>query len=568
MIKTTPFEMVFIIRDRMKHKYWKIGLAIFLGSLQSIMVLGIAWLLSTIVDIVVGVNLELDISSFSLICLLFFVCYLLVYWLAKKVFVFIKRELRINLKEKLFVGLLWPQGQEHRQHSGEVTAKFQQQVDMLEETFVDPLFAILKDSVFIVFSFFAVASQNIEIALGTAIVFFLYLTVTSGIHRKCEKLLNLSVEKTIAENNELISMIEGFGLARGSGAEHFFASRYSHHAAEAANASYQCNLMYNMLALINQNLEIILSLIVIVVGGYMLEVGASISVGDVLGLSQLVVSVVSPISSLGGNIAKVRGTKSLRKNLQMYIEAGERERKEWDVAEEKIPKLQYLSARNVSVSYGEQMILEDVSFIFEAGKKYAIIGESGSGKSTLLKLILKRVEPAQGEMFWNEVPFSSISKRSILRNISYVAQEPTIFRRNVRENIIAGNTSTYQSSKMNLESVLHRSGLRFLRNSQLTDEILSFSALDLSGGEKKRVAYARAIYKECSILILDEVLSSVHEDMAQRIEKDFLQNTSSLVIHVTHRIGQDLINNYDGIYLVEGKVVKCVKSPTELKSDS
>lgn len=367
--------------------------------------------------------------------------------------------------------------------------------------------------------------------------------------------MNLSVEATVAENNELVSMIEGFELARGSGVEHFFTSRYSHHAAEAAKASYQCNMMYNLLALFNQNLEIILSLIVIIIGGYMQKVGVSISVGNVLGLSQLVVSVVSPISSLGGNIAKVRGTKSLRKNLLTYIEEGENKRKQWDTATEKAPKLQCLSARNVSVSYGEEMILENVSFSFEAGKKYAITGESGSGKSTLLKLLLKQVEPAQGEVFWNEVPFSSISRREILRDISYVAQEPTIFRRNVKENIIAGSNCTYQISKTKLESVLHRSGLQFLRNSHLVDEILNFPALELSGGEKKRVAYARAIYKECSILVLDEVLSSVHEDMAKKIEKDFLQNSPCLVIHVTHRIDQDLISNYNGIYLIDDKTV-------------
>ena len=546
----------------MKQKHWKIGLAIFLGSLQSVMVLGIAWLLSTIVDIVIGVNLAYNLSSFSVICLLFFICYLSVYWFGRKAFIGVKRELRINLKEKLLVGLLWTSKQQQKQHSGEVTAKFQQQVDMLEETFIDPLFSILKDSVVVIISFFTVASQNIGIALGTVITFLIYLTITSGIHKKCEKLLNLSVEATIAENNELVSMIEGFELARGSGVEHYFTSRYSHYAAEAAKASYQCNLMYNMLALINQNLEIILSLVVIIIGGYMPKVGVSISVGDVLGLSQLVVSVVSPISSLGGNMAKVRGTKTLRKSLLTYIEEGKYSRKQWDVASEKAPKLQCLSARNVSISYDGVTILENVSFLFEAGMKYAIIGESGSGKSTLLKLLLKQVEPTQGEVLWNEVPFPSISRQEILRNISYVSQEPTIFRRSVKENVIAGSDYSNHISKKKLESVLHRSGLQFLRNSHLVDEILNFPALDLSGGEKKRVAYARAIYKDCSVLILDEVLSSVHEDMAKRIEKDFLQNSPCLVIHVTHRLDQDLINNYDGIYIVEDKVVKCIKTPT------
>ena len=79
---------------------------------------------------------------------------------------------------------------------------------------------------------------------------------------------------------------------------------------------------------------------------------------------------------------------------------------------------------------------------------------------------------------------------------------------------------------------------------------------ELSGGEKKRVAYARALYKDSEILVLDEMTSALHEEMALKLERELLQSENRLVIHVTHGLTKEKEQMYDGIFKVcDGKVI-------------
>ena len=84
------------------------------------------------------------------------------------------------------------------------------------------------------------------------------------------------------------------------------------------------------------------------------------------------------------------------------------------------------------------------------------------------------------------------------------------------------------------------------------EELLAVSAQELSGGEKKRVAYARALYKDCEILAADEMTSALHEDMALALEEELLKTEGLLVIHVTHRLSEQMRPLYDGIFSVGG----------------
>lgn len=516
-------------------------------------------MLSMVVNIVTGVHAEMSLSRFTAVALMYFVVYMLVYWLGKRALIGEKRDLRAYVRKKLFTGLLWVSEKEyHSRLPGDIAARFQQQVDVWEESFLDPLHSLIKDAVVLLVSFFAVVSWKWEIALGTIILFSCYLLLSKGISRRCEALLNKSVQATMSENNELITMVKGFWLARDCGQEAFFIGRYAHQANIAALASYRCNMLYNILAFVNQNLGTVLTLVVIFIGGILLESGTDgITVGEVLGLTQLIVTIISPISSLGATITKLRGTKTLREDFRSYERNGAREKEACFACGEPVPELERLSLRNVSFSYGEELVLKDVSLTFLAGKKYAIVGESGSGKTTLLKLILKQIEPASGSIYWNGIPYAQIGKRELLRNISYVAQEPVIFRKSIEDNVIAGSSYS-EEANARLQCALEQSCVLSMRKNQAAGALLAVPAQELSGGEKKRVAYARALYKNGKILVLDELTSSVHEEMAQEIEKKLLQD-KRLVIHITHRLCEETAQQYDGIYEVTDGRILCVK---------
>ena len=83
------------------------------------------------------------------------------------------------------------------------------------------------------------------------------------------------------------------------------------------------------------------------------------------------------------------------------------------------------------------------------------------------------------------------------------------------------------------------------------DAVLSLSATELSNGEKKRVAYARSLYKVCEVLILDEFTSAVSVKAAQQMEREVLQKKGLTVIHVTHTLNDEMASLYDSVFRVE-----------------
>lgn len=541
----------------MKRQYPKIIAALLLGCIQSAMLLGFTWMLSSVVDIVMGVKTDMSLSGFAAVSAVFLALYLLVYYLSRKTFIAVKCGLRVYQKERLFSGFLW---EKERCTPGEVTAKFQQQIDLWESDFLDPLFAVIKDGLLLVISFLLITDHSWVVSLGAAALFCVYLLLTKGIGKKCESLLNGSVSAGVEESGEVITMVSSYPLAREQGREAYFVRRYGARVDTAAMAFCRCNQMYNILSLVNGNLTAVLTVIIIAVGGMLLSSGAmDVTVGQILGFTQLISTLVGPIGSMGTNVAKIRGTSALRAGFRSYEKRGLEEKERFYAGGAPVPPLERITLEGVCFAYEGTAVLENVSMELEAGKKYAIVGESGSGKTTLLKLILKELPPDSGKICWNGIPYERIGRKELLGRIGYAAQEPMIFRKSIQDNIVAGSGFREGKDEGRLWQAIDQSGLKDLRDG--SPEILTVPAQELSGGERKRAAYARALYKNCDVLVLDEPLSSLHEEMADRIERDITSRPECLVIHVTHRMNEKIAQGYDGIYSVSKGCVQCVKHP-------
>ena len=194
-----------------------------------------------------------------------------------------------------------------------------------------------------------------------------------------------------------------------------------------------------------------------------------------------------------------------------------------------------------------------MSLAFQAGKKYAIVGESGSGKSTLLKLLLGQLVPWGGSLFWNETSYEKIGRGELLQNVCYVAQEPVIFHKSILANITLEEEGSLDGDRLATAMSLSRTDA--LREGMPAQELLILPARELSGGEKKRAAYARALYKDCQVLILDEFTSALHQELARELETGLLAADGPMVIHVTHSLSREMAARYDQVFcLREGRL--------------
>ena len=537
----------------------KIVLAAVLGALQAVGALGVAWLLKVITDMALGENAGLSFAGFCLICLIYYSCYLAVYFFSRKSFFTAMRSIRTRLKERLFQGLLWENIRSHNGRKiGEVLAKFQQQLDAVEDEYYLPMLSLAKNvsvilvsmGVFVVFRYYA--------ALSVPVLFALYFGLTHSVEKKLEGLQKERLDAAAMESGELVTMVKGYRTARDFGQEAYFYRRYRQSVDRFEAVSCKVNFYYAILGTIGEIFQPVMMLLILFTSGLFLS-GGSMTVGSVLGVIELVASLAGAVGQIGTLTEKMKSTRSVRRSFDEYEEAGRQGKPDW-LPQDGLPPLKTLTLEHVDFAYEEVPVLKDVSVQLQAGKKYAFVGESGNGKTTLLKLILKQIDPVSGSLRWNEVPYSRICLGDLLSKIGYVAQQPMIFHTSVEENVVAGAES---GEAGRLEWAVEKSGLAQLRGLS-PEEALSAYAPELSGGEKKRVACARALYKECEVLVLDELSSSISDEMAREIERFLLLDSRRTILHVTHTLDKETAALYDGIFRVaDGRVTLEAARPQE-----
>jgi ABC-type bacteriocin/lantibiotic exporter with double-glycine peptidase domain len=196
--------------------------------------------------------------------------------------------------------------------------------------------------------------------------------------------------------------------------------------------------------------------------------------------------------------------------------------------------------RNVSYRYHgaskfDAPALNDVSFTFEAGKIYGVVGPSGSGKSTLAQLLVKFDNPTEGKIYYDGKESSFINPNILRQNIGYMSQDVYLFNCSIRENISYGNSNLTEQEVLEAAEIV--GATEFIRSMPRGFEtILSERGMGLSGGQRQRIALARMICRKPRLLILDEVTSSLDLKSEETIYSNLLPYfRERTVIIISHR---------------------------------
>lgn len=211
----------------------------------------------------------------------------------------------------------------------------------------------------------------------------------------------------------------------------------------------------------------------------------------------------------------------------------------------------------------ERWILKKINFEIQAGIQLGIVGFTGSGKSTVVNLIPRLYDPQRGIIFIDGTDIRKISLDILRSSISYVTQDPFIFSKTIRQNIIFGKEEEFSKFKENelTEKIINASRASHLdediRNFPLGyDTLVGERGVTLSGGQKQRLAIARALITGPSVLILDDSFSSIDTNTEALILDDLKTITQNLTtIIISHRIStikdSDLI-----IVMDDGEIVE------------
>ncbi|MCP4588432.1 MAG: ABC transporter ATP-binding protein/permease [Pseudoalteromonas sp.] len=211
---------------------------------------------------------------------------------------------------------------------------------------------------------------------------------------------------------------------------------------------------------------------------------------------------------------------------------------------------------NVSFSYDKQRpILNNLSFEVTSGSKVAIVGASGAGKSTLSRLLYRFYDVDAGKIYIDEQAINTVTLESLRQAIAIVPQDTVLFNTSIRENIAYGNPTASEDDIDKAISLAHLDG--FIASLDKGDKTLvGERGLKVSGGEKQRIAIARAILKGSPILLFDEATSALDSHSEQAIlsaMREVAQKHTSIVI--AHRLST--ITDADKIIVMkQGQVVE------------
>jgi ATP-binding cassette subfamily B (MDR/TAP) protein 1 len=210
-----------------------------------------------------------------------------------------------------------------------------------------------------------------------------------------------------------------------------------------------------------------------------------------------------------------------------------------------------LELKRIAFAYpsrSNQLVLNGLQLKIDAGTSVALVGPSGSGKSTISKLLLRLYDPLGGEVLADGVPMKDLNLKWWRSRIGYVPQEPSLFPGSIRENISMGKPE--ESGPATDEEVVAAAKAACAHDfiSELPDGYGTFysgSSIQLSGGQMQRIAIARAIIRNPSILILDEATSAL-DSQSEKTVQDAIENIRKFFFHVGRVFSFVFFTQYNG----------------------
>ena len=214
-----------------------------------------------------------------------------------------------------------------------------------------------------------------------------------------------------------------------------------------------------------------------------------------------------------------------------------------------------ITFENVSFGYTDKKIINDLSFSLEENKSYALVGSSGSGKSTIAKLISGFYKVDSGVIKIGNRSISSYSEEALINNIAFVFQNVKLFKTSIYDNVKIGKAAASYEEVM---TAMNLAGCNSILDkfSEREQTQIGTKGVYLSGGEKQRIAIARAILKDAKIIIMDEASAAVDPENEYELQRAFSNLIKDkTVIMIAHRLPS--IRNVDEILVMDnGEIIE------------
>ena len=222
-----------------------------------------------------------------------------------------------------------------------------------------------------------------------------------------------------------------------------------------------------------------------------------------------------------------------------------------------VPSVEF---KHVTFSYGKksEAIIEDISFVAKAGQTTAFIGSTGSGKSTLINLVPRFFDATEGEVLINNLNIKEYTENALMDKIGYVPQRGYLFTGTVRSNILYGVENLKKSeldARMCHAAKIAQAEEFVTKLKDQYDAPISQGGTNVSGGQRQRLAIARALAKQPEILIFDDAFSALDMKTDKKLREDLKSEIQDTVVLIVAQRISTIKEAEQIIVLDQGKMV-------------
>ena len=398
---------------------------------------------------------------------------------------------------------------------------------------------------------FRMNAMLFSISLFMALVSILLVLVYKQPYKRINE---ESMAQSAALNSQMIESLRGIETIKCNACEERELEALEREYIKSLKISLRSSKISTGQSLISSVIMTVLNMVTTYVGITQVLNG-QLTLGGYMAFSTLSGYFTSPVSELISMQMSIQEASISMKRLTeiMDYESEQDDDREYTEMESMEGDIEF---KDVTFRYGNRTpALDHISFTIPQGKKVALVGSSGSGKSTITKLLLKYYEPESGTISVNGVDLDEYSNASVRRCISYVPQNVELFSKTIFENIrISRPEATLDQVR---EAAKKADAHEFIRKLPLQyNTYLEEAGNGLSGGEKQRIALARAFLKDSNLYILDESTSNLDfatENLIFNMIYDQLADRSMLI--VAHRLST--VRDCDMILVMDhGQIVE------------
>lgn len=407
--------------------------------------------------------------------------------------------------------------------------------------------------------FFYLLTVNIPLALVSLVPLIVAMITMAVLFRNMDEMMGRANKSIMSLNSIMIEYISGMKLIKaynmGSKSFQKFSSAIQEENEVWTDLSKKMGPPYAVFVVIIE-----CGMLVMVPLGGMFFLNGSITASIFLlfaYVGSLYLTEIRPLQELGSNFAEVlTGVVKVKEILDIPVYE----------SHNAFPVDHSIDLRDVSFSYdGKAMVLEHCNLHIDDGEKIGLVGCSGAGKSTIIELVSRFYDVQSGSVSIGGQNVKDIDYETLLQNVAIVFQKTFLTRDSVFENIRMGSNASLDEVREAAKKAQIDDFIMSLPDGYDT-KVGSFGSR-FSGGEKQRIAIARAILKNAPILILDEATSAADPENQVEIDKA-IENLckGKTVIIVAHRLGA--IKICDRVAVVENHTITCCGTHEELRKNN